>query len=78
MKKIDNAEKAIELAHHIEAKPEAIRFDVLRENVNGAILWDVFDYSTCEHRYIIEGETGELLPAMECGEEEAVEAWDNA
>ena len=75
---MDNVQKAINLAAHINARVEAITFDALRSNDNGATLWDVYDKSCDEHRYVIEGETGEMLSPMECTEDEATEAWDNA
>lgn len=75
---MDNVHKAIDLAAHINARVEEINFSALRSNNNGAILWDVFDKSCDEHRYVIEGETGEMLDPMECTEEEAIEAWKAA
>lgn len=75
---MDNVQKAIDLAAHIKAKPKEITFEALRQNDNGAVLWDVYDKACEEHRYVIEGETGEMLPKMECTEEEAIEAWENA
>lgn len=69
--------KAIDLASAINVPVEELRFEEVCSTCDGAILWDVWDITTNEHRYIIEGETGELLTPIECTEAEAIEAFNN-
>lgn len=73
---MDNVQKAIDLAYHIDAMPENITFKELRSNDNGAVLWSIYDKACDEYRYVIEGETGTLLEKMDCTEEEAIEIWN--
>jgi hypothetical protein len=72
---MDNVQKVIDLAAHISAKVENITFETIRSNENGAALYRVFDKSIDENRFVIEGETGELLGCWE-NEEEALENWN--
>ncbi len=69
-----NINTAINLAEHLGEKVEDIRFETIRQNSNGAALYAV----TCwngEIRYVIEGETGEMIGNIE-GEEEALKEWE--
>ena len=69
-----NIELAINLADHLGEKVESIRFETIRENENGAALYAVSCWSG-EIRYVIEGETGELLGNWE-DQTEALENWN--
>ena len=64
--------KAIDLAHHIDAKLEDVVFNAVMKTCNGAVLWCVYDTACNETRYVMEGENGELMQKMECTEEEAI------
>lgn len=72
---MNKKQKGIDLAHHINAPAENVQFEIIRSTENGAYLYHVWDFSG-EHRYIIEGETGEMLEPMECTENEAIEIWE--
>jgi hypothetical protein len=75
---MDNVQRAIDLAAAVGAKVEDITFEEIRSNDNGASLWAVADQSSNGVRYIIEGETGELLSPVECSEEDAIAMWEAA
>ena len=62
------------LAAELNANVEEITFDAIRSNVNGAALYRV---KADGLRYIIEGETGEMLVLDEgIEEDEAVEQFE--
>jgi hypothetical protein len=73
--KMDNVRKAIDLASIVKAPVEHIVFEVVRSTQNGAYLYSVQNCNN-ETRYVIEGETGEMLDPMECTEEEAIEEFN--
>jgi hypothetical protein len=67
---------AIDLAAHIGSHVENITFEALRSNDNGAVLWKIYDSECGEDRYVVEGETGELVESFWNSEDEAIENWE--
>lgn len=61
------------LAAHLNAK--SVQAEAIRANNRGANLWQCTDDNNGEVRYVIEGETGELVGNFE-SEEEALEEWN--
>jgi hypothetical protein len=69
---MNNVNTAINLAAVMNEPVENITFEVIRSSDDGAKLYSVCCGDPSEVRYVIEGETGEMLSPLECTEEEAV------
>ena len=68
--------KRSELAKHINVLYDNVRIEEKRQTIDGAILWEVFDKSCGGFRWVIEGETGELIGNYETFEQ-ALEVFNN-
>ena len=62
------------LAEHLNANADDIEVEIVDKTTNGAFLYRCFENGEC--RYVIEGETGELLARIE-SEDEAIDMWNN-
>ena len=62
------------VADHIKANETDLEIEIVDQNLNGAKLLRCFENGEC--RYVVEGETGELIGNWE-NDAEAYEYWEN-